>query len=534
MRATTVRLHDDGASKAIRREGLIAEVSHQALIGSPIGELYDVTCTALAGVLDAHFVKILRLEPDGASLRLIAGCGWPDGVVGAATVPNDRHSQAGYTLAVGSPVVARDLRHETRFAPPSLLVEHGVLSGMSTPIRTRDGVYGVLGVHRRDPYAFTDDDTHLLVAIANVLGAAITNADARNAAHRSARMFRVLFEESSDLILLVDASTVVRAANPAALTALGYSPSEVAGASALEFIHPDDRPNAIGTLAHALAHPAEATELELRVRRRDGGWRLFHAVGRSVEVEAGTPTIVINARDITERRALEEKIAQSQQMETIGSVAAAVAHDLNNVLQVVLGSAEVLETSLASGELRDEAIQIVSSTRLASRFLRGMLSLVRPAIPADPVELNRVLAEALPLLRQLAGPAITIDVAPTTLDTRIRVDALELEQVLINLVINARDALPDGGPISIATWRVVRDDGARIVLSVADRGVGMSEDVRRRIFEPMFTTKARGRGTGLGLAIVQAIASRARAEISVVSALGAGSTFELAFPAATS
>jgi len=230
---------------------------------------------------------------------------------------------------------------------------------------------------------------------------------------------------------------------------------------------------------------------------------------------------------------VEERIQHAQRLETLGSVAAGVAHDLANVLAVIASCANTLEEEVADPELRAEATQIVDSVRHATQFVRSLVAYAKrsPAAPV-PVELNAVIAGMMPLLRRMAGSAVTVELTSTTLPTLIVADPSDLEQIVVNLVINARDAMPRGGPVSIATWTAQQGDRDEVILSVADRGVGIDERVRDRIWDPRFTTKSPDQGSGLGLAIVRSLAIRADARVAVASVVGAGTTFELAFPAA--
>ncbi len=383
----------------IDRDMFVAELGRQALSGSSLEDLFAFAGRSLGELLGAELVKILALDEDRKWLRVVHGVGWDPGVVGRAAVPNDRASQAGYTLAVDTVVVTSDLRCERRFAGPALLVEHGVASGMSVPIHTRDGVYGVLGVHSRRPYAFTEADTHFLHSVANVLGSAIGCQSTRG------------------------------------------------------------------------AH--------------------------------------------------------------VGGVAAAITHDLNNVIQVISCCASLLRAQIEDPALSEEADQIVESALLAGRFLQRLLAFTRHGSEtATRLDANAAIKQTLPLLRRVAGNAMTIEFAPTLFETNILIDPMAMEQILLNLVTNARDASDANGLISIATWCRESDERREVVLSIADRGRGIPPELRQRIFEPMFTTKPSGKGTGLGLAIVHALVQRAGGTISVTSEPGIGTTFELTFPAA--
>lgn len=530
MSRVTERANINRSAGSVRRELFLAELGRQALSGQGMTELFDCSCRQVSELLDADFVKILQLEPDHHMLRMIAGTGWRDGLVGHACVENHRASQAGYTLATDSAVVVRDLRAETRFSAPTLLHEHHVISGMSAPIHTRDRPFGVIGVHTRREHSYANEDTHFLIAVANVLGAALTSIEARHEQQRSASLFRALFEGSSDLIMLVASDGALRAVNPAGSRALGYPPEKLAGANAFSFVHPDDRAKAIAALESAVSTD-EIVEIDLRVATSTGDWRIIEAVGRRVDLQGSPKTVVVNARDVTDRRALAEKVRRSERLETVGSVAATVAHDLSNVLQVIVASASLLHESLEDPSLREESNQILATSAMASKFLRGLLALTRVSeINKVPVVLNTLIEEMMPLLRRLLGSRAQLEFVPTTQCTKVHADPIELEQIVMNLVINARDATPHGGPIALTTSRTHQEGSPpHVVLSVTDRGVGMTDEIRARLFEPMFTTKARGHGTGLGMTIVHSLVRRAGASIAVSSEPGVGSTFEVTF-----
>jgi signal transduction histidine kinase/CheY-like chemotaxis protein len=233
---------------------------------------------------------------------------------------------------------------------------------------------------------------------------------------------------------------------------------------------------------------------------------------------------------IDRERRLEEQLEQSRKLDAVGRLAGGVAHDFNNLLTAIDGYTELALHGLAPNHpVRADLEEVRRATERASGLTRQLLVFSRRQLVApEVVDVNMVAAAADRMLRKLAGPAVEIDLRLDTKPAYVVADAGQLEQVFTNLVVNARDAMPDGGTITIAT-RVTAD---RVALSVTDTGIGMTDEVKNKIFEPFFTTKEKGRGTGLGLAVVHGIVTQSGGELSVMTAPGRGSTFFAAFPAA--
>lgn len=239
--------------------------------------------------------------------------------------------------------------------------------------------------------------------------------------------------------------------------------------------------------------------------------------------------------DITERKRLEEQYRQAAKMEAVGRLAGGIAHDFNNLLTVIRGNAELL---LSVREGFPDEVRMVDEVRMAADraagLVRQLLTFSRPQ-SAKPrvVNLNDVVADLAGILRRLLGAVITVDVEPAAVPIPVLADRGQLEQVVMNLAVNARDAMPDGGQLRLAvgwTYAPVGPAAKFARLSVADTGTGMSEEVKARIFDPFFTTKGPDKGTGLGLAVVHGIVKQAGGEVTVVSATGVGTTFYIDLP----
>jgi PAS domain S-box-containing protein len=361
----------------------------------------------------------------------------------------------------------------------------------------------------------------------------------------SERQFRSLIENGSDLITVIDAESRYTYQSPSVMQVLGYRPEERQGKSLFDYI-PEDEQERVRQGFAALKEGQILPSLLFRVRHKDGNIRLFDC---SFSVRFEDPTIkgiVINSHDVTERQQLEGQLVQAQKMEAVGQLAGGVAHDFNNILQAISGYTEL--ATLAQDE-QDAAgvaaalLEIANSSRRAAAVSRQLLDFSRqdPSAP-DLVDLGVVVAGVLALVQRMIGAQIEFRIdAPAGLGL-VELDPVQLEQIVINMAVNARDAMPDGGALSIALNPAERSEISRrhpdlsaeeyLELSFSDTGHGMSQETMRRIFEPFFTTKEVGKGTGLGLATTYGIVSRVGGALDVQSELGAGTTFRVVLPVA--
>jgi two-component system, cell cycle sensor histidine kinase and response regulator CckA len=341
--------------------------------------------------------------------------------------------------------------------------------------------------------------------------------------------YKAVFENAIDLITFVDADGDVLFDSPSIERMLGVSPAERLGRSIFDLIHPEDLPRARAAFATAMAMRRATPFIELRLRHKDGRWRMFESVGSYVE-DGGVRMGIVHSRDITDRKHLEEQLRHAQKMEALGRLTGAIAHDFNNLLTVILGYAEALLDSEVTLPVRAELREIRRASSSAASLTRQLLVFGR-RMPAafEAMDLNHVISEVSPMLRRLLGKTVHLTLELDAAHPIIRADRGLVDQVLMNLLINGRDAMPDGGTLTVTTRD---DDGGRVALEVTDTGHGMPQDVQGRIFEPFFTTKEPGKGTGLGLATVYTIVTQAGGTIEVESVEGRGTTFRISWPLA--
>jgi two-component system cell cycle sensor histidine kinase/response regulator CckA len=291
----------------------------------------------------------------------------------------------------------------------------------------------------------------------------------------------------------------------------------------------------------------EAMVYEFRIRRPDGETRRIRARVAPIRTADGrVHRLTGTALDVTEADQLEQQLRQAQKMEAVGTLAGGVAHDFNNLLTIIGGFADLLAVRLQADPRSKEMVaEIRRSVDRAASLTRQLLAFSRKQVLAPVVlDLNRIVAETSRMVQRLIGEDIEFNAVPDPGLGPIRADPGQVEQVLMNLVINARDAMPTGGRLTVETRRVVLDDGETCirtelrpgeysVVSVSDTGTGMAPEVQQHIFEPFFTTKAAGRGTGLGLATVYGIVKQSGGGVQVYSEVGIGTTFKVYFPVTT-
>jgi len=348
----------------------------------------------------------------------------------------------------------------------------------------------------------------------------------------SEERYRLLAENAPDMIVEQDAKGRIVYANRKTTEFLGYDLAELGRMDFADWTHPDDV-EACKRAVDEVAKLGRPTRLVHRLRRKDGSYVWVASSGAAHQDAHGETLVIAQSRDLTEELSLQEQLRQSQKMDAIGRLAGGVAHDFNNLLTVIGGYAGVLEMSLGPGAAADAAREITEATERAAALTRQLLSLSRRQL-AQPVlvDLNAAIRGLEPVLRRTLPESILLELSLEPDLPAIEVDPSQVDQVMLNLALNARDAIPGHGTLRISTRR---GTAARFVhLCVADTGVGMDEETRARAFEPFFTTKPAGAGTGLGLSTIYGIVRQASGSVTIESARGRGTTVEISLPAASS
>lgn len=347
-------------------------------------------------------------------------------------------------------------------------------------------------------------------------------------------------EQTAESIIITDAENMIVYVNPAFERVTGYSHSEVIGLSPDFLCSKKHNAERYYSLQLAIA-AGRVWHGRLTGKKKDNSLYVFESTVTPVRDDDG---IIVNyvsvQRDVTREMALEEQYRQAQKMEAVGQLAAGIAHDFNNLLTVINGFAALLQTEIDEDDSAQESVErILHAGRRAADLVSKLLAFSREqAIKPEIVNLNHIISDMTKVLYSMAGEQIDLklDLAPNLWLTKT--DLAQIEQVIINLVVNARDAMPDGGRLMLETNNVLLSEdnnldalpGQYVELSVSDTGIGMRDEIKSHIFEPFFTTKEVGQGTGLGLAIVFGIVKQSDGHIQVISEPGQGTTFKIYLP----
>ncbi len=359
----------------------------------------------------------------------------------------------------------------------------------------------------------------------------------------SEERYRRIIETAEEGVWMIDAENKTTFVNQKMADLLGYTVGQMQGQLVYAFMDDDARKSAVEHMERRRGGMRE--QFDFRFRRKDGSELWALVVTSPIVDHAGRYTgVLAMVTDITERKELELRLQHSQKMDAIGRLAGGVAHDFNNLLTAIMGYSRILEVSLSAGSdpRLNDVREIIDASRRAASLTRQLLAFSRrQLLSATVLNINAIVSGMEKMLRRLIGEdlSLAVDLEPGL--GNVKADGGQIEQVILNLAVNARDAMPDGGTISIVTrdvWLekeiVGRHDivppGRYVMISVSDTGCGMDFDVLSHLFEPFFTTKERGKGTGLGLSTLYGIVKQSEGYIEISSEPGRGSTFKIYLP----
>ena len=406
------------------------------------------------------------------------------------------------------------------------------------PLIVESRLVGVMAMFARQPLNAATLDALGIMALG------IASAVQRKRADAAVSMLAAIVQSSDDAIISSALDGTITSFNPSAERLFGYAAHEVIG-HPVSMLYPADQLAAVAPRRQRVIAGEHISAWEVQRRRKDGTLMTV-ALTLSPIRDASGATIGVSGieRDVSERRQVEEQFRQAQKFEAVGRLAGGVAHDFNNLLTIINGNSEVLLSTLNG---QDAAIEMLRDVHQAGQRAAGLTQQLlaysrKQMLTPKVLDLNAVVIDAKNMLARIIGEDIAVSVEPDAALHRVKADAGQLGQVLMNLCINARDAMPAGGTIVIRTantimtgteWPEVNapPHGPFVELSVSDSGIGMDAETQKHLFEPFFTTKAHGRGTGLGLATVYGIVKQSGGFIRAESASGRGTTFRIYLPA---
>lgn len=538
-----------GSPEALAR--LDVKVLAMVMAHAALPEILETLCTNIEKHHSGLLCSVLLLDADGTTLRHGAGPSLPreysqiiDGIqIGACA------GSCGTAAYRRQPVIVSDIATDPLWADyRHLALPHGLRACWSTPIASQDGsILGTFAVYYREPR--TPDEEHLqLIAHATHLAAVAMEWDRAQAELRSAEnRYRTLVERLPAVTYVAELGPHGRwhYVSPQIESMLGFSSSDWLSDSAnwIDRIHAEDREKVLAVEEHFQKN-RDLFQAEYRMFARDGRVLWFRDEAVMLPAAEDEPWLMQGVMyDITERKRLEDQLLHSQKMEAVGLLAGGVAHDFNNLLMLIQAHNERLRDAIApDAPAQKEALGIEHAVTRAASLTGRLLAFSRKQVlQLQVMDLNAVLSEVAKMLDRLIEKNITLRVVPAAQLWPVKADPGQVEQLIMNLAVNARDAMPEGGQLLIETKnaeigagdRRLRDGvrpGRYVMLIVSDTGVGMDSETQAHMFDPFFTTKEPGKGTGLGLPIVYGVVKQTGGWTHVDSKPGKGTTFEIYLP----
>ena len=578
----------------LRQQTALAKFGELALRSEDLDEILTEACALVAEALGTDLATVMELQDGGRRLFVRAGVGWKPGVVGVVTLGATCHSSEGHALKTGEPTISADVDRETRFRYAPFLTDNGVraLAGVVIVGGAGKPPFGVLQVGSRTPRQFTVQDANFLRSYANLLAGAVDRLLVLGEVRSGEARLRLALEAgkvgSWDFDLATGNATRTRQCDPI----FGYKgpPSRWSYKTFLDHVLTEDRAEVARAFRHAVDAKAECHFVCRIVRADDGEVRWIEARGRPEGERGNHPAthLLGIVADVTDRKlaeegllraneALEERVAQrtgeltvanrkltaegvererveetlrqSQKMEAVGQLTGGLAHDFNNLLAGISGSLELMRVRAAQGrggELGRYIDAAMESSDRATALTHRLLAFSRrQTLDPQATDVGQLAAGMTDLFRRTVGPSIRVETRVPDQLWLALCDRNQLESALLNLVINARDAMPGGGHLLLDVANLTLSDGFAagfgpsmadlppgeyVTLSVTDDGAGMAADVVARAFDPFFTTKPTGQGTGLGLSTIHGFAQQSGGHVRLRSAPGRGTTATIYLP----
>ncbi len=507
-------------------------------------ELLETACRKLAEAFGVPQVSAALLNQEKTTATIVAEHlveGQPMVLQHSWSVTTDPSFQ--YVLTHKAPLVIDDTSTEPHLvAIRDMLRERGITSMVMLPLIVQHQVIGSLRLGGLEPRSFSNEEISLAWSVADQVAGALS----RTRLDKERRQLSTAIEQTAESVIITDTQSTILYVNPAFERVSGYKRAEVVGLRP-SILNSGKQPAAFYQDLWATISAGKVWQGRFINKKKDGTLYTDEATINPVRGETGDIVNYVSVqRDITHELKLEEQYRQAQKMEAVGRLAAGIAHDFNNLLTAINGFATLIQNELSSADPLQELVdKILQSGGRAADLVRQLLAFSRKQVVRPQVlNLNTVVANMDKMLQRIIGEHIELETVLTPDLWSIKADPSQLEQIIVNLAVNASDAMPDGGQLTIETANVIIDQdyaaehldaqpGEHVLLCVSDTGTGMSEEVRSHIFEPFFTTKEVGKGTGLGLATVFGIVKQSNGHIWVYSEPGHGSDFRVFLPRVT-
>jgi PAS domain S-box-containing protein len=502
----------------------------------------DEIVDAAARLLDAPHV--IAFTPDPESQQLVARA-WRgiSAEEGAAMRIGVAEGIAGKAFCDRRPHVTSRIGEDLSAGTAPIAERYGIVHAVGVPLLFKGNSVGVMALGRRRGEPFTENDIRLMEVFCADAAVAIENAELYRRVVASEARYRALVENSQVAIVVVDADRRILAWNRGAERLFGWTADESFGKHISRIYAEEGRLMPERDILPALQREGLWSG-EVPSQRKDGSrFTAFFSLSRVFDAQNRVICTLGIISDVTESVRVREQLYQAQKMQTVGTLAAGIAHDFNNLLTAILGFSGMLRSALPPGtEEHESAVSIETAAQRGSQLVHQLtaFSQKQPVSP-QPVDLNHIIQETARLLERTFPKTLALQTRLASDLATVEADPNQIHQVIMNLAVNARDAMPEGGTMTFATENLTLEPGSAeapgvrpgpcVVLTVSDTGTGIPPEVQPRIFEPFFTTKARAGGTGLGLSTVYAIVMRHGGQITFKSQVGQGTSFRIILPA---
>lgn len=552
----TRRKQADGRRNAVGELGQVLKDAHDPR------EIAGAAAAVLGRAINTPLVRYAEVDDDAETFTVVGEWRRPGMRSRGRALRLRDYGSFMARLDQGEPIVVSDVRTDPRAGSAAATLEgEGARAFVVAPVLERGRLAALLFVDQHEPRTWAEADLALIREFADRTRTAVERVQGELALRESETRLRQLNETletqvelrsaerdrlwnlSQDMLARADYSGMISAVSPAWTRVLGWRESELLSRGYASFMHPEDAPPTLEAIAR-MAEDREPTRFENRIATRDGGWK---PIEWTVAPEADGVNFIAVGRDLSHARAREaelekaqEALRQSQKMEAMGQLTGGVAHDFNNLLTPIVGSLDLLQRRGLGGEREQRLIEgAVQSADRARTLVQRLLAFARrQPLQSVGVNIAQLVLGMGDLIESTTGPHIRVVVDAGEDLPPAKADPNQLEMALLNLAVNARDAMPDGGELRLIAQLEIVDgehrsglpEGDYILISVADSGFGMDEATMARAIEPFFSTKGIGKGTGLGLSMVHGLASQLGGALTLRSSRGEGTTVELWLP----